>query len=90
MFQHMNTLFNFTNLELFLSNVVIILSQMLVAKRCNIFWNREVLGSKNKLSVAHSIWNDQGRLNVFGRPIANTNVVLSIHSKGSMALRFYR
>ncbi|RCI03740.1 hypothetical protein CU098_001372, partial [Rhizopus stolonifer] len=49
--------------------------QVLVCKNCNIFWNRDVMASKNMFTIAQSIWNGQGRPTMFNRQSATSNVV---------------
>ncbi|ORE09475.1 hypothetical protein BCV72DRAFT_260756 [Rhizopus microsporus var. microsporus] len=59
--------------------------QVLKCSTCNIFWNRDVMAAKNMLLIAPSIWNGQGRPNVFKRQIATSNVVASSHSGAVLA-----
>ncbi|KAG2200602.1 hypothetical protein INT47_007346 [Mucor saturninus] len=54
--------------------------QILICKRCNIFWNRDVMAAKNMLAISQSIWDGQGRPTVFKRLNATSNVVTSSHS----------
>ncbi|KAG2208314.1 hypothetical protein INT47_006170, partial [Mucor saturninus] len=54
--------------------------QILICKRCNIFWNRDVMAAKNMLAISQSIWDGQGRPTVFKSLNATSNVVTSSHS----------
>jgi transposase len=56
------------------------LHQVLKCKTCNIYWNRDTMASKNMFLIAQSIWNGQGRPNVFKKQFATSNVVASSHS----------
>ncbi|KAG1639716.1 hypothetical protein G6F44_007556 [Rhizopus delemar] len=59
--------------------------QVFNCKNCNIFWNRDVLASKNMFTIATSIWSGNGCPNVFQRQSATSNVVASTHSGESTA-----
>ncbi|ORE04692.1 hypothetical protein BCV72DRAFT_307085 [Rhizopus microsporus var. microsporus] len=59
--------------------------QVLKCNTCNIFWNRDVMASKNMLLTAHTIWNGQGRPSIFKKQIATSNVVASSHSGEALA-----
>ncbi|KAI8638421.1 hypothetical protein BD408DRAFT_423041 [Parasitella parasitica] len=54
--------------------------QLLKCKTCNIYWNRDVVASKNMLTIATSIWCGNGRPQVFKRHTATSNVVVAAHS----------
>ncbi|KAL7326540.1 hypothetical protein PS15p_208868 [Mucor circinelloides] len=54
--------------------------QVLKCKTCNIYWNRDVMASKNMLTIATSIWCGNGRPQVFKRHTATSNVVVVAHS----------
>ncbi|PHZ08227.1 uncharacterized protein RHIMIDRAFT_295401 [Rhizopus microsporus ATCC 52813] len=58
--------------------------QVLICKRCNIFWNRNVMAAKNMFTIAESIWNGNGRPNVFQRQSATSSVVAASHSGGAL------
>ncbi|KAG2209474.1 hypothetical protein INT47_008317 [Mucor saturninus] len=49
--------------------------QILNCNNCNIFWNRDVLASKNMFTIATSIWSGNGSPSVFQRQSATSNVV---------------
>ncbi|KAG2208537.1 hypothetical protein INT47_010233 [Mucor saturninus] len=59
--------------------------QVLKCITCNIYWNRDVMASKNMFTIAHSIWNGNDRPTVFKRQTATSNVVASAHSSESTA-----
>ncbi|GAA5812652.1 hypothetical protein MFLAVUS_006109 [Mucor flavus] len=70
------------NLEVGKGEDVKKLHQILVCTTCNIFWNRDVMASKNMMSIATSIWSGNGRPNVFKRKNATSNVVVAPHLDG--------
>lgn len=39
--------------------------QILICERCNIYWNRDDMATKNMFIIAQSIWNGNGRPHVF-------------------------
>ncbi|GAA5811239.1 hypothetical protein MFLAVUS_004671 [Mucor flavus] len=59
--------------------------QVLKCKTRNIFWNRDVMASKNMFSIAQSIWTGNDRPTIFQRQTATLNVVASAHSGESTA-----
>ncbi|GAA5812996.1 hypothetical protein MFLAVUS_006462 [Mucor flavus] len=70
------------NLEVGKGEDVKKLHQVLVCTTCNIFWNRDVMASKNMMSIATSIWSGNGHPNVFKRKNATSNVVVAPHLEG--------
>ncbi|EPB92469.1 hypothetical protein HMPREF1544_00767 [Mucor circinelloides 1006PhL] len=54
--------------------------QVLKCKTCNIYWNRDVMASKNMHTIATSIWCGNGRPQVFKRHTTTSNVVVAAHS----------
>ncbi|KAG2201203.1 hypothetical protein INT47_013014 [Mucor saturninus] len=60
--------------------------QVLKCITCNIYWNRDVMASKNMITIAHSIWNGNDRPTVFKRQTATSNVIASAHSRNLLKL----
>ncbi|PHZ17278.1 uncharacterized protein RHIMIDRAFT_288206 [Rhizopus microsporus ATCC 52813] len=59
--------------------------QVLICERCNIFWNHDVMPAENMLTIAESIWNGNGRPNVFQRQSTASNVVAASHQSETTA-----
>ncbi|KAI7889968.1 uncharacterized protein EV154DRAFT_482682 [Mucor mucedo] len=49
--------------------------QILNCNNCIIFWNRDVLASRNMFTIVTSIWNGNGSPSVFQRQSATSSVV---------------
>ncbi|KAI7901634.1 uncharacterized protein BX663DRAFT_487355 [Cokeromyces recurvatus] len=54
--------------------------QALKCNTRNIFWNRDVMASKNMFLIASSIWNGNDRPTVFTRQSATSNVIATSNS----------
>ncbi|CEG79757.1 hypothetical protein RMATCC62417_14186 [Rhizopus microsporus] len=52
------------NLKVGAGEDVYYIHQILFCKKCNIFWNRDVMAAKNMYAIATSIWNGDGCPNV--------------------------
>ncbi|EPB83721.1 hypothetical protein HMPREF1544_09515 [Mucor circinelloides 1006PhL] len=68
------------NLKISRDNKETKIHQVLKCKTCNIYWNRDVMASKNMHTIATSIWCGNGHPQVFKRHTATSNVVVVAHS----------